>query len=182
VSRVGRLPIPIPDGVQVDVDGSTVTVKGPKGQLVRDVHPDLRVRVEDGTLRVERPSDERHHRALHGLTRTLLANMVQGVTQGYEKTLILQGVGYRAAKQGSKLVLSLGYSHPVEFEPPAGIEIDVPQPNTVVVRGIDKELVGNVAATIRSKRPLSRYRYADGPRGIHYADERISLKPVKSGK
>src|SRR5690606_12885142 len=105
VSRVGRLPIPSPDGVQVDVDGSTVTVKGPKGQLVRDVHPDLRVRVEDGTLRVERPSDERHHRALHGLTRTLLANMVQGVTQGYEKTLILQGVGYRAAKQGSKLVL-----------------------------------------------------------------------------
>src|SRR5690606_5129161 len=135
-----------------------------------------------GTLRAERPSDERHHRALHGLTRTLLAHMVQGVTQGYETTLILQGVGYRAAKQGSKLVLSLGYSHPVAVEPPPGVQVDVPQLHTVVVRGIDKELVGKVAASVRSKRPLSRYRYADGPRGIHYADERISLKPVKSGK
>lgn len=182
MSRVGRLPIQLPDGVQVEVDGSTIKVKGPKGELVRSVHRDLRVRVEDNTLRVERPSDSREHKSLHGLTRTLLANMVHGVTRGYEKTLVLEGVGYRAAKQGRKLVLSVGYSHPVEIEPPAGIDIDVPQPNTVVIRGIDKELVGNVAASIRSRRPLSRYRYADGPRGIRYADERVTLKPVKAGK
>lgn len=182
MSRVGKAPIPIPAGVQVHVEGQTVRVKGPKGELSRTVHRDMQVVVEDGAILVRRPSDERQHRALHGLTRSLLANMVTGVTQGYEKTLVLEGVGYRASKQGRKLVLSVGYSHPVEFEPPAGIEIEVPAPNTVVVRGIDKELVGNVAATIRAKRPISRFRYADGPRGIRYADEQPALKPVKAGK
>lgn len=182
MSRVGKAPIPIPPGVEVAIDGQTVRVKGPKGQLVRTVHRDMQVTVEDGKVVVRRPSDERQHRALHGLTRSLIANMVAGVTQGYEKSLVLEGVGYRAAKQGNKLVLSLGYSHPVEFVAPPGIDIEVPAPNTVVVRGIDKELVGNVAATIRAKRPISRFRYADGPRGIRYADERPVLKPVKAGK
>lgn len=182
MSRVGRQPIGVPSGVQVEFEGSSLRVKGPKGELRRNIHPDLTVRVEDDTILVERPDDHRERRSLHGLTRTLIANMVHGVTQGYEKRLVLEGVGYRASMQGKILVLGIGYSHPVEFEPPDGIEIEVPQPNTVVIRGIDKELVGNIAAAIRAKRPLSRYRYADGPRGIRYADERISLKPVKGGK
>lgn len=182
MSRVGKVPIPIPPGVQVQVEGNVVRVKGPKGELVREVHSAMQVSVEDGKIVVRRPDDTRQHRALHGLTRTLIANMVTGVTQGYEKTLVLEGVGYRASKQGRKLVLHVGYSHPVEYVPPEGIEIEVPAPNTVVVRGIDKELVGNVAATIRRQRPISRYKYADGPRGIRYADEKPMLKPVKAGK
>ncbi|HEY8450140.1 MAG TPA: 50S ribosomal protein L6 [Bacillota bacterium] len=182
MSRVGKAPIPIPDQVQVEVDGNAVRVKGPKGELVRELPPAMRVRVADGALIVERPSDERQHKALHGLTRSLLANMVEGVTRGYQKTLVLEGVGYRASKQGEKLVLSLGYSHPVEFVPPPGIELEVPQPTTIIVRGTDKELVGNVAASIRARRPLSRFKYADGPRGIRYADEQPTLKPVKAGK
>ena len=182
MSRVGKAPIPIPDQVQVKVDGNAVRVKGPKGELVRELPPAMRVRVADGALIVERPSDERQHKALHGLTRSLLANMVEGVTRGYQKTLVLEGVGYRASKQGEKLVLSLGYSHPVEFVPPPGIELEVPQPTTIIVRGTDKELVGNVAASIRARRPLSRFKYADGPRGIRYADEQPTLKPVKAGK
>ena len=182
MSRVGKVPIPIPDGVRVEVEGNTVRVQGPKGALERQVPGEMRVAVTDGTITVGRASDDPRHKALHGLTRSLLANMVEGVTQGYQKTLVLEGVGYRAAKQGNKLVLSLGFSHPVEYEIPEGIEIEVPQPTTIVVRGIDKERVGNVAASIRMRRPLSRYKYADGPRGIRYADEQPSLKPVKAGK
>ncbi|PZN13380.1 MAG: 50S ribosomal protein L6 [Bacillota bacterium] len=182
MSRVGRKPVPIPQGVQVTVEGNVVRVKGPKGQLERTVPHGLTVAVEDGAVVVRRQDDERRHRALHGLFRTLIANMITGVTQGYEKSLTLEGAGYRANKQGRKLVLSLGYSHPVEYVPPDGIDIEVPAANTVIVRGIDKELVGNVAATIRAKRPLSRFRYADGPRGIRYTDERVSLRPAKTGK
>ncbi|HEY8393499.1 MAG TPA: 50S ribosomal protein L6 [Thermaerobacter sp.] len=182
MSRVGRKPVPIPQGVQVTVEGNVVRVKGPKGQLERTVPQELTVAVEDGAVVVRRHADERRHRALHGLFRTLIANMITGVTQGYEKSLTLEGAGYRASKQGRKLVMSLGYSHPVEYTPPEGIEIEVPAANTVIVRGIDKELVGNVAATIRAKRPLSRFRYADGPRGIRYTDERVSLRPAKTGK
>ncbi|GAB6877309.1 50S ribosomal protein L6 [Thermaerobacter litoralis] len=182
MSRVGKKPIPIPQGVQVTVEGDVVRVKGPKGELQRTIPAGLEVTVEDGTVTVRRQDDEREHRALHGLFRTLLANMVTGVTQGYERSLTLEGTGYRASKQGRKLVMSLGYSHPVEYTPPEGIDIEVPAANTVVVRGIDKELVGNVAATIRAKRPLSRFRYADGPRGIRYTDERVALRPAKTGK
>lgn len=182
MSRVGKKPIPIPQGVQVTVQGGVVRVKGPKGELERTIPAGLEVAVEAGTVTVRRQDDEREHRALHGLFRTLLANMVTGVTQGYERSLTLEGTGYRAAKQGRKLVMSLGYSHPVEYTPPEGIDIDVPAANTVVVRGIDKELVGNVAATIRAKRPLSRFRYADGPRGIRYTDQRVTLRPAKTGK
>jgi len=182
VSRVGRKPIPIPQGVQVTVEGNVVRVKGPKGQLERTIPAGLEVAVEDGQVVVRRQDDERQRRALHGLFRTLVANMITGVTQGYERSLTLEGAGYRASKQGRKLVMSLGYSHPVEYVPPEGIEIEVPAANTVVVRGIDKELVGNVAATIRAKRPLSRFRYADGPRGIRYTDERVALRPAKTGK
>lgn len=182
MSRVGKAPVAVPDGVEVEIGDGAVRIKGPKGELRRVLHGDLRVTVQDGSIVVERPSEDRRHKSLHGLTRSLLANMVEGVTRGYEKTLMLEGVGYRANKQGSKLALSVGYSHPVEYEPPEGVEIEVPQPNTVVVRGIDKEQVGNVAATIRARRPLSRFKYADGPRGIRYVDERVSLKPVKTGK
>ena len=182
MSRVGRKPIPIPQGVQVSIEGNTVRVKGPKGQLERTIPAGLSVAVEDGALVVRRQDDERQRRALHGLFRTLLANMITGVTQGYERSLTLEGTGYRASKQGRKLVMSLGYSHPVEYTPPEGIDIEVPAANTVIVRGIDKELVGNVAATIRAKRPLSRFRYADGPRGIRYTDERVALRPAKTGK
>lgn len=182
VSRVGKKPIPIPKGVEVRIEGNVVRVKGPKGELQRVLPPGISVAVEEGNLVVRRADDERHHRALHGLFRTLLANMVTGVTQGYERSLTLEGAGYRASKQGRKLVMSLGYSHPVEYTPPEGIDIDVPAANTVIVRGVDKELVGNVAATIRAKRPLSRFRYADGPRGIRYTDETVALRPAKTGK
>lgn len=182
MSRIGKLPIPVPDGVKVQIDGREVTITGPKGELKRQLPGNTIVKLENNEIIVERGGDDRQDRAFHGLTRSLLANMVEGVTKGYEKTLILEGVGYRAAKQGEKLVLTLGYSHPVEIIPPAGIEIEVPQANTVVVRGTDKEVVGNLAATIRSRRPISRFRYADGPRGIRYADEQLSLKPVKAGK
>lgn len=182
MSRVGKAPIAIPDGVEIKINGNTVTVKGPKGELRRDVHPEMKVVVQDKILKVERPSDDREHKALHGLTRSLLANMVEGVVNGYKKELVLEGVGYRAALQGKKLVLNLGFSHPVEFDVPDGIEIEVPQQTQIVVKGIDKELVGRIAATIRSRRPLSRFKYADGPRGIRYADEQVSLKPVKAGK
>ncbi|MDR7416316.1 MAG: 50S ribosomal protein L6, partial [Armatimonadota bacterium] len=145
MSRIGRMPVPIPAGVEVQVDGARVRVRGPRGELERTVHPDMRVVVEDGSLVVQRPTDLRHHRALHGLTRALLANMVRGVVEGYTKELELVGTGYRAALQGGKLVLQLGFSHPVEFTPPPGITLEVPVPTRIVVRGLDKELVGQVA-------------------------------------
>ncbi|HEU5299472.1 MAG TPA: 50S ribosomal protein L6 [bacterium] len=178
MSRVGKAPIPIPKGVQVAVKGRTVEVKGPKGALSRDVHPDMAVSVEDGTMLVRRPTDEERHRALHGLSRALLANMVRGVTEGFKRELEIHGVGFRAAKQGNALALQVGYSHPVEVAPPAGIAFEVPQPTRIVVTGIDKELVGQVAARIRDIRKPDPYK----GKGIRYAGEHIKLKPGKAGR
>lgn len=178
MSRVGKAPIQIPAGVEVKVEGRRVTVKGPKGELHRDIHPDMTVTIENGALRVSRPSDERNHKALHGLTRTLIANMVEGVTKGYSRTLEMVGTGYRAAKSGKKLTLSVGYSHPVEIDPPEGIEFVVPAANQIVVNGIDKELVGQVAANIRKVRPPEPYL----GKGIKYAGEHIRRKEGKTGK
>src|SRR5438874_2743523 len=146
MSRIGKQPIVVPGGVDVRVEGSRVAVKGPRGQLEQGFHPDMRISLEDGTIRVERPSDERDHRALHGLTRTLISNMVEGVTNGYEKRLEIVGVGYRATLKGSDLELALGFSHPVAVPAPRGIEFEVPAPTRIVVRGIDKQQVGEVAA------------------------------------
>lgn len=160
------------------MEGQLVRVKGPKGTLEREFHPDMRITLKDRFLTVERPSDEPFHRALHGLTRVLLANMVTGVTQGFEKALQLEGVGYRASKSGNKLVLTVGYSHPVEIEPPPGIDFDVPAPNRIVVRGADKELVGQVAARVRAVRPPEPYK----GKGIMYVGERIRRKAGKAGK
>ncbi len=178
MSRVGRLPIPIPGGVDVAVKDRTVRVKGPKGSLERTVHPDITVAVADGRITVSRPTDDRFHRALHGLTRALVANMVHGVTQGYAVQLEIQGVGYRAQKQGQKLALQLGFSHPVELDPPSGITLDAPQPNRIIVSGIDKELVGQIAAGIRALRKPDPYK----GKGIRYAGERVRRKPGKAGK
>jgi len=178
VSRIGRLPVKVPAGVEVTIDGNAVRVKGPKGELQREFHPDIKIEVADGSIHVMRPSDEKEHRALHGLTRALIANMVRGVTQGYEKRLEISGVGYRAARQGNKLVLTIGFSHPVEIEMPSGIEIDVPAPTKMAVRGIDKEVVGQVAARIRAVRPAEPYL----GKGISYEGERIRRKAGKAGK
>jgi len=178
MSRVGKAPIEIPKGVEIKVNGRTVEVKGPKGRLTRDVHADISVQVSDSTLTVHRPTDLEHHRALHGLTRALLANMVKGVTEGFKKELEIQGVGYRAAKQGNALALQVGYTHPVEVPPPDGIQFEVPQVNRIVVSGIDKELVGQVAARIRAVREPDPYK----GKGIRYAGERVRLKPGKAGR
>ncbi len=178
MSRIGRLPVEIPSGVEVKVDGSTVAVKGPKGQLSRELHPDMQIEVVDSTVVVTRPSDQKQHRSLHGLTRTLIANMVQGVTQGYQKNLEITGVGYRAQMQGNKLVLSLGFSHPVEVVPADGIEIEVPRPTQIFIRGINKELVGQTAANIRDLRPPEPYL----GKGVRYQGERVRRKAGKAGK
>ncbi|ABB13753.1 50S ribosomal protein L6 [Carboxydothermus hydrogenoformans] len=177
MSRIGRKPIPVPQGVEVKVEGTTVTVKGPKGSLTREFHPDMKITFDGSQILVERPSDEKEHKALHGLTRTLINNMIVGVTNGYQKSLELVGVGYRAAKQGRKLVLTVGYSHPVEMDPPEGIEIEVPAQNQIIVKGIDKELVGNFAATIRAVREPEPYK----GKGIKYTDEVIRRKAGKTG-
>src|SRR2546430_1076485 len=150
MSRIGKQPIAVPSGVEVSVDGSRVAVKGPKGHLEQGFHPDMRILLDDGTIRVERPSDERDHRSLHGLTRSLIANMVEGVTNGYEKRLEIMGVGYRATMKGPDLELALGFSHPVPVEAPAGIAFEVPAPTRILVRGVDKEQGGDVRATIRN--------------------------------
>jgi len=178
VSRIGKAPIQIPSGVEIKVEGNVVSVKGPKGQLSREINKDMQVTIESGALRVSRPTDEREHKALHGLTRSLINNMVEGVTKGYSRSLELVGTGYRAAKSGQKLTLSVGFSHPVEFEPPKGIEFAVPAQNQVVVNGIDKEVVGQVAANIRAIRPPEPYL----GKGIKYAGERIRRKEGKTGK
>lgn len=178
MSRIGRLPIPIPKGVDVRVDGRTVQVKGPKGQLARDVHPEMQVAVSAGAVTVSRPSDARQHRALHGLTRALLANMVKGVVDGYRINLEIHGVGYRAARQGRQVTLQLGFSHPVEMTPPPGVEIEVPQPNRLSIVGSDKEAVGQMAATIRGIRPPDPYK----GKGVRFAGERVRLKAGKAGK
>jgi len=178
VSRIGLMPIPVPQGVKVNIKGNEVTVEGSKGKLVRLFHPDISVALKDGNLIVARPTDNRNHRALHGLTRSLLANMVEGVTKGYEKVLELSGVGYRAQKAGNKLSLQIGFSHPVDFSPPAGVEIVVEGTNRVRIIGIDKELVGETAAQIRAIRPTDSYK----GKGVKYAGERLRLKPGKAGK
>lgn len=178
MSRIGRRPVPIPAGVSVQVSDDRVVVEGPKGRLEQALLPEVRIEVEDGQVVVTRTGDLKRHRAIHGLTRSLVANMVEGVTKGFEKSLELKGVGYRAQKQGNKLVLAVGYSRPVEMEPPAGIEVEVPTPTKITVRGIDKQLVGQVAADIRAVRPPEPYL----GKGISYEGERIRRKAGKTGR
>jgi large subunit ribosomal protein L6 len=175
MSRIGKQPISVPDGVEVAIEPELVRVKGPKGELEERVSRDIGVKQEDEEIRVTRPSDRGDHRALHGLTRSLIANMVQGVTEGFEKRLEIQGVGYRAQLQGNKLVMSLGYSHQVEMEAPDGIEFEVPQPTQVVVRGISKQAVGEVAANIRKKRPPEPYK----GKCVRYQGEYVARKVGK---
>jgi large subunit ribosomal protein L6 len=177
MSRIGRMPIAIPSGVTVKMEDNVVTVKGPKGELTRTLHPDMIIKMEDNTIVVERPSENKQHRSLHGLTRTLISNMVVGVTEGYKKTLEIAGVGYRAAKAGKNLNLTLGFSHPVVVEPPAGITLDVPAPNKIIVSGINKETVGAIAANIRSFREPEPYK----GKGIKYEGEHIRRKIGKAG-
>jgi large subunit ribosomal protein L6 len=178
MSRVGRKPIEIPNGVNVSLQDDTITVKGPKGTLTKSIHKDMKVSVENNVITIERPSDKKDHRALHGTTRSIIANMVQGVTEGFSKTLELVGVGYRVSKSGKKIVLNVGYSHPVEIEPEEGIEFDVPANNKIIVNGIDKERVGAVAAKIRSVREPEPYK----GKGIKYENEHILRKEGKTGK
>ena len=177
MSRVGRMPIEIPAGVTVSQNENPLTVKGAKGELTRTFHPDINIAVEENVITVTRPSDGKEHRSLHGLTRALVANMVTGVHEGFTKTLEINGVGYRAAKQGNKLALTLGFSHPVEMEAPAGITIDVPAPNKIVVSGADKEVVGAVAADIRKWRKPEPYK----GKGIRYEGEVVRRKAGKAG-
>ena len=178
MSRIGNKPITVPEGVEVKLDGQKITVKGPKGTLEREIHKNISVSVEGNTVKVTRPNDEALNRSLHGLTRTLINNMINGVVTEYTRELQINGVGYRAQKQGNNLNLTLGYSHPVIFEAPEGISFDVPNPNTIIVKGIDKELVGQTAANIRTKRPPEVYR----GKGIKYAEEVIRRKEGKTGK
>lgn len=179
MSRIGRLPVPIPDGVTVTVDGTTVEVKGPKGQLTKTFHRDMRIEKENGAVEVHRPSDSDRHRALHGLTRALLANMVSGVVEGFQKVLLIEGTGYRAELDGSTLVLNVGYSHPVRLEPLPDVSFEVEERGKrVVVNGIDKEAVGQAAVDIRSVRKPEPYK----GKGIRYADEIVRRKAGKAGK
>ena len=178
MSRIGRKPINIPAGVEVKVDDSVVTVKGPKGTLTQKIHPNMTVTVEGNEILVTRPNDEKENRSLHGLSRTLIHNMVIGVTEGYKKTLEVNGVGYRAQKQGNNLVMNLGFSHQVIVSEVPGIKIDVPNANTVVISGPDKQQVGQFAAEVREKRPPEPYK----GKGIKYADEHIRRKEGKAGK
>lgn len=176
MSRVGKMPVAIPKGVDVKLAGGTVTVKGPKGELGLDVHPAMKVTVDEAELRVERPSDQKQHRALHGLTRALLANMVEGVTSGFTKTLEIVGVGYRAEMKGKKLNLNLGFSHPIDYEPLEGVNIECPNQTTVVVSGPDKQKVGQTAAEIRGLRPPEPYK----GKGVRYQGERVRRKAGKT--
>jgi len=179
MSRIGKEPIAIPTGVEVKVaEGNVVTVKGPKGTLEKTFNKDMKIVVDNNILTVERPSDEKNHKALHGLTRSLIANMVKGVSEGFEKTLEINGVGYRAQKQGKKVVMNLGFSHQVEVEESEGITLEVPNPNTIIVKGIDNEKVGAVAANIREYRLPEPYK----GKGIKYSTETIRRKEGKSGK
>jgi large subunit ribosomal protein L6 len=178
MSRIGRLPITVPSTVDVTIDGRQLTVKGPKGTLTRALHPDMTVKHEDGSIVVTRPTEQKTHKQLHGLTRTLVNNMVVGVTDGYRKGLEITGVGYRATLNGSRLTLNLGYSHPIEIEPPAGITFEVENPTRLAVVGIDKELVGQIAAKVRSTRKPEPYK----GKGVRYAGEQIRRKAGKAGK
>jgi large subunit ribosomal protein L6 len=178
MSRVGLKSLEIPEGVEIIQDNNTITVKGPKGELTRTFHQDITVKVEDNVLTVERPSDHKNHRALHGTTRSLIGNMVEGVSKGFEKSLEIIGVGYRAQKQGETVVINAGYSHPVEVENREGIEIEVPSNTKVTIKGIDKELVGAVAAKIRAIRPPEPYK----GKGIRYEGEYVRSKEGKTAK
>lgn len=178
MSRIGRMPIAIPKGVDIKINAeNNVTVKGSKGTLTKDMHKDMIIKVEGDTVLVQRPTEQKMHKSLHGLTRTLINNMVEGVTKGFEKTLEINGVGYRAQKQGKKLILTLGYSHPVEMDEPAGITIEVPAPNKIIVKGMDKQAVGELAAKIRGKREPEPYK----GKGIKYETEVIRRKEGKTG-
>ena len=177
MSRIGKRPVTVPNGVTVTIDGSKISVKGPKGELSRALHPEMRVAVENGTVTVTRPSDEQEHRALHGLTRSLIANMVEGVTQGFRKQLEITGVGYKAEVRPYGLQLALGFSHPVEYRAPAGIKLTAPQPTAGVIEGADKEKVGQVAAEIRSLRKPEPYK----GKGVRYQGEQIRRKAGKAG-
>jgi large subunit ribosomal protein L6 len=178
MSRIGRLPVVIPSTVDVTIDGRTLTVKGPKGTLSRTLHPDMAIAKEDGNVVVSRPTEQKMHKQLHGLTRTLVNNMVVGVTDGYRKGLEITGVGYRATLNGRKLTLNLGYSHPVEIEPPEGISFEIENPTRLAVVGIDKELVGQVAAQVRATRKPEPYK----GKGVRYAGEYVRRKAGKAGK
>ncbi len=178
MSRIGKMPIDIPAGVDVKIDGSTVTVKGPKGELTRTVHKNITVTQDGNVLTVTRPNDENLNKSLHGLTRTLVANMVEGVSKGFSKELEVNGVGYRAQKQGNELVLTVGYSHPVTFQEIDGISIEVPGPNKIIISGSDKQKVGQFAAEVREVRPPEPYK----GKGIKYADEHIRRKEGKAAK
>jgi len=178
MSRIGRKPIAVPAGVSISLNDSVITVKGPKGSLSRSLHKDMKINVAENEIVVERPTDNKLHRSLHGTTRSVISNMVSGVTEGFAKTLELVGVGYRANKSGEKVVLSVGYSHPVEFSPESGIEFELPSQTKIIVRGIDKELVGATAAKIRAVREPEPYK----GKGIKYEGERILRKEGKAGK
>lgn len=178
MSRIGKKPIDIPAGVEVKIDGQTVTVKGPKDTLTRTVHPNMTVKLDGAVLTVERPDDTKENRALHGLTRSLLHNMVVGVSEGFKKELEVNGVGYRAAAQGKTLTLTVGYSHPVEMAVPDGLTVETPTPNKIIVSGADNQKVGQFAAEVREKRPPEPYK----GKGIKYADEHIRRKEGKAGK
>ena len=178
MSRIGNKPITIPAGVEVTLDGNVITVKGPKGTMTKELHKNMEVSVNGTEITVKRPDDEAFNRSLHGLTRTLINNMIEGVEKQFTRTLEVNGVGYRAQLKGKKLVMNLGYSHPVEMDAPEGITFEVPNPNTIIVKGIDKEVVGQTAAVIRTKRPPEVYR----GKGIKYAEEHIRRKEGKAGK
>ena len=178
MSRIGNKTITVPEGVEVTLNDHHITVKGPKGTLERDLHKNMTITMEENTIHVTRPNDEAENRSLHGLTRTLISNMIEGVVHEFKRELEINGVGYRAQKQGNKLVMNLGYSHNVEIEPPEGITFDLADANHITVRGIDKEVVGQTAAVIRTKRPPEVYR----GKGIKYAEEHIRRKEGKAGK
>ncbi len=177
MSRIGKKAIDVPNDVKVEINGDHIKVSGPKGNLERTIHREMEAVLEDNQIIVKRPSEVKKHKALHGLTRSLIANMVEGVTKGFSKKLVLSGVGYRAAKQGNKLVLSIGYSKPLEIVAPSGIEFEIPSPIQIIVKGIDKELVGEVAAHIRQTRDPDPYR----EKGVKYENERIQRKAGKAG-
>jgi large subunit ribosomal protein L6 len=178
MSRIGNKPITIPAGVEVTLDGNVITVKGPKGTMTKELHKNMEVSVNGTEITVKRPDDEAFNRSLHGLTRTLINNMIEGVEKQFTRTLEVNGVGYRAQLKGKKLVMNLGYSHPVEMDAPEGITFEVPNPNTIIIKGVDKEVVGQTAAVVRTKRPPEVYR----GKGIKYAEEHIRRKEGKAGK
>ncbi len=179
MSRIGLKPIDLPTGIEINIsDNNLVEVKGPKGLLTEQIDPDMAVKIEDGVLTVDRPTESKKHKSLHGLSRTLISNMIVGVTEGYSKTLEIEGTGYRAAKTGNKLVLTLGYSHPIELEDPQGIEVEVPATNRIIIKGINKQQVGNYASVIRDFRKPEPYK----GKGVRYAGEVVRRKVGKTGK